>query len=179
MPTKQNPLIPEGSAALPESFMAQLRDRFADVRADHVDIIDAIIEDHKALKDLIPLLKGDGTYAEKKGVFAFFAAALEAHAKPEEQTWYVEMKNDAELKGEGLEGDIEHALADQLVEELKYTSNEDVFMAKVKVLAEMLEHHIQEEENDMLPDYRQRTSAEARRAVGAKYLKLRAAYLTH
>jgi hemerythrin-like domain-containing protein len=179
MATKSNPLTPEGSQALTETFMAKFRDRFTSVRADQIDIIDAILEDHKALKDLLPLLKGEGTYTEKKGVFAFFAAALEAHAKPEEQTWYVSLKKNDDMKVEGLEGDVEHALADQLVEELKATTDEDMFMAKVKVLAEMLEHHIKEEENEMLPDYRKNSSSEERRNLGAKYLKLRSAYLTH
>jgi hypothetical protein len=89
--TKQNPLTPEGSNALTESFMAKLRDRFTNVGANEIDIADAILEDHKALKDLIPLLKGEGTYKEKRAVFELFSAALVAHAKPEEQTWYEEM----------------------------------------------------------------------------------------
>ncbi len=179
MATKQNPLTPTGSAALPETFVSQLRERFTSRRADQIDIIDAILEDHKALKDLIPLLKGEGTYTEKRGVFAFLAAALEAHAKPEEQTWYKSLKTQDDMKVEGLEGDIEHALADQLVNELKATTDEDLFMAKVKVLAEMLEHHIKEEENEMLPEFRQNSTASERRELGAKYLKLRSAYLTH
>ena len=125
MMTKQNPLTPEGSNALTESWSAKLRERFTQGRADEIDITDSILEDHKALKDLLPLLKGEGTYVEKKGVFAFFAAALEAHAKPEEQTLYSEMKSKSDIKIEGHEGDVEHALADQLVDEIKATTNED------------------------------------------------------
>ena len=49
----------------------------------------------------------------------------------------------------------------------------------MKVLAELLEHHIQEEETTMLPEFRQNSSAMERRELGAKYLKLRSAYLTH
>jgi hypothetical protein len=179
MPTKQNPLTPEGSSQLNESFFTQLRDRFTGKRTDQIDIIDAIKEDHKALKDLIPLLKGEGTYEEKRGVFAFFAAALEAHAKPEEQTWYAEMKASADMKVDGYEGDVEHALADQLANELKTTADENVFMAKAKVLAEMLEHHITEEEQTMIPDYQKNSTSDERARLGAKYLKLRSAYLTH
>lgn len=175
-----NPLTPKGSAGLSDSFVQKIRERFTSERGQNIDIIDAIKEDHKALKDLIPLLKSeDLSYEEKRGVFAFFAAALEAHAHPEEKTWYAEMKKSDELKLEGLEGDVEHALADQLTKELKSTTDHDLFMAKVKVLAEMLEHHITEEENEMLPDYKKNSSVEERKELGAKYLKLRAAYLVH
>lgn len=49
---------------------------------------------------------------------------------------------------EGIEGDTEHHLADMLVEQLKTETDEDTFVAKVKVLAEMVEHHIEEEEEE-------------------------------
>ena len=180
MATKQNPLTPEGSAGLSETFMAQLRDRFTDKDADSIDIVDAILEDHKALKDLIPLLKSeDAGYVEKRATFKLFAAALEAHAKPEGQTWYVDMKKIEDLKVDGVEGDVEHDLADQLTRELKATTSEDLFMGKVKVLAELLEHHLKEEEEEQLPKFKKATSSEEREKLGAKYLKLRSAYFVH
>jgi hemerythrin superfamily protein len=177
---KANPLTPEGSEALAESFFQQLRDRFLGHKAEQIDIIDVIKEDHKALKELLPILKSEkASFAEKKSTFKLFAAALEAHAKPEEKTWYVKMKKSSDLKIDGLEGDVEHALADQLATELKSTRDKDMFMAKVKVLAEMLEHHIKEEEEDMLPDYKKNSTSAERQKLGAKYLKLRSAYLTN
>lgn len=99
----------------------------------------------------------DATITQKKAAFKQFAPALIAHAKPEEQTWYMSMKNEDDMTIEGLEGDIEHGLADQLCSELRRTKENDMFEAKVKVLAEMVEHHIEEEEEDMLPSFKRRT----------------------
>lgn len=141
------------------------------------DIVQLILQHHKPLKALIKVMKDEeADYSEKKEAFAEFAPALLAHAKPEEKSLYVNFKQDDDMKIEGLEGDVEHALADQLCEELKSTRNEDMFMAKVKVLAEMVEHHIKEEENHMLPDFKKDSTAEEREKLGAKYLKLRAQY---
>ncbi len=142
------------------------------------DVVELILRDHKPLKKLIKILKNaEGTFAKKRPAFAEFAELLMAHAKPEEQSLYVHMKEGTELRSEGFEGDTEHAIADQLVEEIKELTNDrDEWMAKVKVLAELVEHHIEEEEEDMLPDVRKEFGAEERAQIGKEYLRLRAGF---
>jgi len=136
------------------------------------DIIQLILNDHLPLKALIEVMKDDeAEYPEKLAAFEEFAPTLVAHAKPEEKTWYVDMKKDDEMVVEGLEGDVEHGLADQLCEELKRTDDEDMFMAKVKVLAELVEHHIEEEEEEMLPEYKKNSTLEERIELGMLYLQ--------
>lgn len=141
------------------------------------DIINLIMNDHMPLKECIEIMKDeDAELSEKRAAFEEFAPLLAAHAKPEEQTWYVVMKEDDELRVEGLEGDVEHALADQLCEEVKRTEDPELWEAKVKVLAELVEHHIEEEEEEMLPDYRKNSTAEERVELGLKYLEFKAAF---
>ena len=177
---RANSKIPMGSAELAETIARRLMSRVTGHATGEIDIIDAIKEDHKPLKELLKIMKGEKeTFAQKKAAFEKFGPTLVAHAKPEEKTWYTDMKSTSDLKIEGLEGDIEHQIADQLCDELKRTTSRDVFMAKVKVLAELVEHHIKEEENEMLPDFKKNSTSDERYELGAKYLKLRAAYLTH
>ncbi len=171
--------VPAGSAKMPQTIVRRVMSQFTGSDVQEIDIIDLIKEDHKCLKDLIKIMKSDdATFAEKKAAFKRFVPIVTAHAKPEGATWYAVMKRDAKLKGEGLEGDVEHELVDQLCAELKRTTGKDLFMAKLKVLGEFLEHHIEEEEEDMLPDYKKNSTAAERAKLGAKYLKLRSAYLT-
>jgi hypothetical protein len=139
------------------------------------DIIEIILEDHKPLKELIETLKDTDTELEKRmQAFDEFAQLLVNHAKSEEQTLYVEMKEEDELRTEAFEGDVEHMLADQLLEEAKRTDDEDLWSAKVKVLAELVEHHIEEEESELLPSYRKCFDLEERVSLGEEYLALRA-----
>jgi hemerythrin superfamily protein len=143
-------------------------------KTDPADIIQLILQDHKPLKVLIKLLKdGAVEFREKQPAFMEFAPLLISHAKPEEQSLYMAMKKNEDLRSEGLEGDTEHAIADQLVEEIRRTNDEDTWMAKVKVLAELVEHHIQEEEEEMLPDYRKESGLEDRIQIGQVYLQLK------
>ncbi len=139
----------------------------------NMDIVDLIIEDHKPLKELIEVLKSDAELEEKFFAFEEFAPLLVMHSKPEEQTVYVDMKLDDATREEGFEGDVEHQLADQLVEEIRRTKDEDLWMARVKVLAELVEHHIEEEEDELLPKYKQNSSKEERLAVTQEFIALK------
>ena len=138
------------------------------------DIIDLILDDHKDLKRLIKTLKdSEADLGERYAAFEEFAPLLTIHAKPEEQSLYIEMKKDDELRSEGMEGDVEHALADQLLNEIKNTEDEDLWSAKVKVLAELVEHHIEEEEDTLLPDYKKHSDKAQRIELGEKFLALK------
>jgi hemerythrin-like domain-containing protein len=139
------------------------------------DIIQLILRDHKPLKELIEVLKdSEVSVSVKRPAFKKFAPLLLGHAQPEEKSLYVYMKEeDKNLRVEGYEGDTEHAIASQLVDEIEATTNTDEWMAKVKVLAELVDHHIMEEENDMLPDIRMAFDEPTRLQIGDEYTRLR------
>ncbi|MEK6775080.1 MAG: hemerythrin domain-containing protein [Bdellovibrionota bacterium] len=142
------------------------------------DIVNIILEDHKPLKEMIEVMK-DSEKSEEERVAAFeeFAPALIAHAKPEEESLYVFMKNNEELREQGCEGEVEHVLADQLLEEIKRTNDADMKLAKIKVLAELVEHHIEEEEEELLPDFKKESESEERVKLGNEFLELKVKYL--
>jgi hypothetical protein len=138
------------------------------------DIIKLILTDHIQLKRLVKILKNDGKpLGERQRAFQEFAPLLISHAKPEEQTLYMALKDQEKLRSEGFEGDVEHTLADQMVEEAKRATDTDLWSAKVKVLAELVAHHLIEEEQDILPDFAKASESEERVSLGAKYRQLR------
>ncbi len=138
------------------------------------DIIRLILKDHLPLKKLIETLKdSDAKLSEKKTAHEKFVPLLLTHAKAEEESLYVHMKEeDAELRAQGFEGDTEHALAERLIEEIKNTRDQDEWTAKVKVLAELVEHHIEEEEGEMFKEVRKEFELEKRTEIGDEYTRL-------
>lgn len=141
---------------------------------EKTDICDLIREEHKPLKALIKILKDvDKGLETRRAAYAEFAPMLVAHAKPEEETLYVYVKHDDDLKNEAYEGEEEHALADQKIAEIDNTDNDDVWSAKVNVLAELVEHHIKEEEEELLPAFKKSTADVERTNLGDLYLKLK------
>ncbi len=140
-------------------------------KKNEFDIVDLILQDHIPLKGLIKIMKNlDKTLDERKQAFEKFAPLLLIHAKPEEQILYVHMKRDKKLRMEGFEGDVEHVLAEQLIDEAKTTADDELWSARVKVLAELVEHHIEEEEDDLLPKFKKISAAEDRVGMGIEYL---------
>jgi len=68
--------------------------------------------------------------SEKEGQYEKFVPLLLAHAKAEEKTLYVAMKKLKRLRLEGLEGDTEHRITEQLVHEINATPDDDQGMRK-------------------------------------------------
>src|SRR5690349_3595820 len=110
--------------------------------------------DHKAIREFAQTLKSSSASStEKHAAFLQMVPVLVSHARREEAAIYQFMKSSGhELKSMAYEGEAEHEIVEKLVEELKGGSlSEVVWSAKAKVLGELLEHHMTEEENDAFP----------------------------
>lgn len=137
------------------------------------DILKIILEDHKPLKECIEVLKDeDAKVSEKKNAFSEFVPLLLTHAEAEEKTLYAVMKKE-DFRMESFEGETEHAIAERLIQEVKAAKDKDQWCAKAKVLAELVEHHIEEEEEELFPDFRKDSSLEERKEIGESYLQLK------
>lgn len=133
--------------------------------------VELILEDHKRLKELISVMKDvDQDWNDRRDAAEEFAIQLVAHAKPEEEVLYEAMKQNPNLRVEAFEGETEHNLADQLLEEIRRAKDDDEWSAKVKVIAELVEHHIKEEESQILPDVEKELSEEVLNTLGGKFL---------
>ena len=95
---------------------------------------------------------------------------LEVHATIEEEIFYPAVKGAGEeLKDTVDEGVEEHHVAETLMEEIKaLTPEDDAWAAKMKVLIENVEHHAEEEEQEMFPETRKAFDKEALEELGLR-----------
>ena len=139
------------------------------------DIISLILRDHEPIKKLILVLKdSEASMSKKRPAYSEFKKLLSVHAKAEQDSLYVRMKTEDVLRVEALEGDMEHSLSAQLLSEiqmLEKDSDKDAWMAKVKVLAELVDHHIKEEESDVFKLLHKQFSADVLTEIGKDYLQ--------
>ena len=122
------------------------------------DAIEMLTADHKAVKALFKkfaALKDDGDEGnedEKVAVVQQICDALTVHAEIEEEIFYPAVReaiDDEDLMDEAL---VEHAGAKNLIAQLQEMDPEDdLYDAKVTVLGEQIDHHVEEEESDMFP----------------------------
>ena len=111
------------------------------------DAIALLKEDHRTVEDLFAEFekaKGDGRKAK---LARQICLELSVHAKIEEEIFYpaCEGKVDEDLLKEAF---VEHDAAKLMIAEIMGAdgADDDFFEAKVKVLQEEIEHHVEEEE---------------------------------
>jgi hemerythrin-like domain-containing protein len=129
------------------------------------DAIEMLKADHDKVKELFRKYAelGDSAHKTKQRIAEQVFQELEIHSKLEEQIFYPAVRETGDPEGEDLvlEGVEEHHVVDVLIQELKgLTPEDEQFDAKFKVLCENVEHHIEEEEGEMLPIARKRLGDE-------------------
>ncbi|RYG94640.1 MAG: hemerythrin domain-containing protein [Alphaproteobacteria bacterium] len=94
--------------------------------------------------------------AEKQALADKICLALTVHAQIEEEIYYPATR--AAIDDDDLldEAEVEHASAKQLIAEIQSMKAGDrLFDAKVTVLGEYIDHHVEEEETEMFPESRE------------------------
>jgi hypothetical protein len=108
---------------------------------------------------------------EKQEAFEKLADALAAHAKIEEEIFYPSMLTDA-TEDELREAVEEHLAAKRMMADLlEMTPDDPQWEAKVSVLREAIEHHVEEEEDELFEMLEDVSDAEMR-TLGAKMKKM-------
>lgn len=120
------------------------------------DAIALLTQDHNMVKELFEefeALKADeDTEDEKLDLVQQICTDLSIHAQIEEEIFYpaaVETIGQLDIMDEAI---VEHSKAKAQIELLVIMApEEDFYDAEVKVLKDMVEHHVQEEEGKMFP----------------------------
>lgn len=114
-------------------------------------VVEMLKEDHKKVKELFE--EFESAEGRERGQIAHTAIQeLEVHADLEETLIYPAIRKEIEEDEMMNEAVEEHHLVHVLIKELKKLKpNDERFHAKFKVLGELVKHHIEEEENEMLP----------------------------
>ncbi|MFZ6876376.1 hemerythrin domain-containing protein [Undibacterium sp. Di27W] len=123
----------------------------------HQDAISLLEADHREAEDLFAQYEKakDAEKTEEKFEIARkVCAALLIHMQVEETIFYPAARAALDEEGDDLlnEAEVEHNGAKDLIKQLGETKPDDpMFDAKVKVLSEQIEHHVDEEENELFP----------------------------
>ena len=122
-----------------------------------MDAIALLTEDHAKVKAMFEQYEGlgDRAHATKQKLAIQIFTELTKHATAEEEIFYPAVRE--ATKDEDLvdEATVEHASAKDLIEQImSMDSSDELFDAKVKVLGEQIEHHVEEEEGEMFPKAR-------------------------
>ena len=137
------------------------------------DILSTLQAEHDEVQEMLEKLNGSDNAREQKQLVARIKAALVPHNRAEEKVVYdaVLALKGREARVDGHEGYIEHNLGGITLKKLeKLTANTPEFKAAAKVLKELVDHHVEEEERNIWSLVRRNFSAEDRAAMNRNFL---------
>ncbi len=116
-----------------------------------MDAFNLLKTDHRKVAELFEELEAANGKA-KLQVFEQIKTELELHTHIEEKIFYPALEKPRETHDLTLEAYEEHDVVKKLLKELsKAKSATDEWEAQAKVLRENVEHHVEEEENELFP----------------------------
>jgi hemerythrin superfamily protein len=116
--------------------------------------IDMLEADHREVEDLFERFEAAREARQQRAIFEQIADKLAVHAAMEEQHFYPAVRAD-ETEDLLLEAAEEHLSVKRVIADLlRLDAKDETFAAKVKVLREQVEHHVEEEEGELFPQVR-------------------------
>ena len=132
------------------------------------DAVALLKADHRAVEDLFAKFEKASGEGRKQKLAEEICLELSVHAEIEEEIFYpaCEGKVDEDLLKESY---VEHDGAKVLIAEIiKGGPSDDFYDAKMKVLQEEIEHHVEEEEGEMFKGAREVLSREQIEDLGTR-----------
>lgn len=146
--------------------------------AADTDLLDTLKSEHDEVKSLLSDLQEAETSAERKSLVRKIKLSLVPHTKAEQKVLYsaVIAVRDKDVQVDGHEGYIEHELASRTLQQLAAIENatSPEHKAAAKVLKELVEHHIKEEESSVWDDAKDHFSDDQRKQMNVAYLAAKA-----
>nr|WP_319571798.1 hemerythrin domain-containing protein [uncultured Draconibacterium sp.] len=133
-----------------------------------ITITQALTQHHNEMRDLIEEIKKD------KSKYILLKKHLDIHHELEEDLLLSLLNTNNEVNAESLESKEEHYVLNMLLLDLAdFPKDNPRWMIKFKVFVEIVEHHLNEEEEDLFPEAEEHLPASQQKELGEKFLHLK------
>ncbi|HYJ85012.1 MAG TPA: hemerythrin domain-containing protein [Pyrinomonadaceae bacterium] len=132
-----------------------------------MDAFELLKNDHKKVSRLFEEIES-ASGRSKTQLFTQLKSELDLHAYVEEKIFYPALENKEESRDITLEAYEEHKVVKDLLAQLASDSPGDEWDAKLKVLKENVEHHVEEEEGELFDKAEDVLSDEQVERLGAE-----------
>lgn len=132
-----------------------------------MDVFKLLKQDHKTVKKLFKQLESSRPSKAREKGLQQLQQEIALHTEVEENIVYPRLREEKKLRETINEAYEEHHMATMLLDELMQTPIEDErWDAKLSVLKEMIEHHVQEEEKELFPKASKALGKEEAKSLG-------------
>jgi hemerythrin superfamily protein len=152
MPTTHTSTSKGGSARKSASSRSKSTAKKTAASSRQKDAIQLLKADHREVEKLFSQFEKTRGEERKMQIARQICMELRIHTQIEEEIFYPASRDflkDDEIVNEAI---VEHQAAKDLIDEIEgMQSPDEMFEAKVTVLKEQVEHHVQEEEKELFP----------------------------
>ena len=143
-----------------------------------MNIYEAIKSDHKIQRDLCDKLTStSGDTENRKEFWQALKKELEVHAVAEERNFYAPLIDTDKMQEDARHGMAEHHEMDELIKELDKTDmSSPHWLATAKKLADKVEHHLKDEEEEFFKKAKEIYSEKEATALAKDYEKTMSDY---
>lgn len=129
------------------------------------DVVDKIEHDHREVEQLFQKFRSSGDRAVALRV----CDELEIHTIAEEERVYPVLSDEAGEGDQIAEAEDEHEEARQLIVRIRETKDETALRALMTELETAVQHHVKEEETEVLPKAREELPSEELQELGEEF----------
>ncbi len=143
-----------------------------------MDMLEMIKKDHQEMKKMFEKFEKlkknlESNQAALQDVFKEIRDELTVHMEGEEKLLYPPLKEQEKTRSTIMEAIEEHHVARLLMREIESVQMGEKWVAKVSVFKENIQHHNDEEEEELFEPARRLLGPEALKEMGQKFRKLR------
>jgi len=137
------------------------------IGGNHMNALELLKEDHRKVHELFEQVKATESQKQHKQLFRMIKTELDTHAHIEEKVFYPTLKKYEEFKETVLEAIEEHLQMKTSLRAIdRLSEGAERFDAKLKVLIDDVEHHVEEEEGELFPKVERQFSSEQLEELG-------------
>ncbi|MCW3982748.1 MAG: hemerythrin domain-containing protein [Candidatus Bathyarchaeota archaeon] len=135
---------------------------------DNATIYDILKLEHKDVKKLFKQIVDEERYQDK--IYNQIRTALQIHMAGEEKLLYPRLENNAETRLLTLESYEEHEVSKKVMNDIDDTEDTEAKLAKVKVLSETIDMHVEEEEKELFKKAKRVLSEEDEQEIARQFM---------
>ena len=145
---------------------------------DSESLLKVLENEHRQVKQMLKELVNAEDADERAEIFGRLKPELEAHSHGEEEAFYPLLKKEEESKTTAIEAYVEHHIAERLIQEMdSMDKGDEEWEARAKVLKDVVEHHIEEEESEIWKEARKLLGKEKLAELTPDYMAVKERYL--
>jgi hypothetical protein len=139
-------------------------------------VVSLLLKDHRAMRSLMEKIKSPRSNPPNiLSAFKKLEKLVYSHMRAEETSLLFRISEHEIFEDEAMEGIEEHKIHELVMENIHRLRDQERKITHIKIFCEFLEHHLDEEEEDLFPAFKKHTALSTRKKIGAIFLKKRKA----